>query len=159
MRIIAWCFFVGIKRHYNPYICGIMARLMAFDYGQKRTGIAVTDELKIIATALDTVLTADAFEYIKKYLLTNSIEAFVIGKPLQMNGEASESMAGAKLFAEGLKKDFPAIPQHWQDERFTSQLAQNAMWQSGANKKARHEKGAIDRVSATIILQNFMEQM
>lgn len=134
-----------------------MARILAFDYGTKRIGIAVTDPLQIIATGLDTVHPKDAIEYIKKYLSIEQVEAFVIGDPKQMDGSDSDSKQHAKGFSTLLKKAFPSIPQHWVDERFTSKMAQQAIMQSGLKKSDRQNKERVDTIAATIILQYFME--
>ncbi len=135
-----------------------MARILAFDYGTKRIGIAVTDPLQIIATGLETIHPKDIIAYLKKYLLTEQVEAFVIGDPKQMDGSDSESKQHAKGFSTLLKKNFPAIPQHWVDERFTSKLAQQTIMQSGLKKSDRRDKDRVDTIAATIILQYFMEQ-
>ncbi|MBC7417721.1 MAG: Holliday junction resolvase RuvX [Pedobacter sp.] len=135
-----------------------MARIMAFDYGTKRLGIAITDPMQIIATGLTTQHPKDAIAFVKKYMETEQIEAFVIGDPRQMDGSDSNSKQHAKGFASLLKKSFPAIPQHWVDERFTSKLAQQAIMQSGLKKMDRQNKERVDTVAATIILQYFMEQ-
>ncbi|MCZ4224028.1 Holliday junction resolvase RuvX [Pedobacter rhodius] len=134
-----------------------MARILAFDYGTKRIGVAVTDPLQIIATGLDTVHPKDAIEFLKTYLLKEEVEAFVIGDPKQMDGSDSDSKQHAKGFSTLLKKAFPAIPQHWVDERFTSKMAQQAIMQSGLKKSARQNKERVDTIAATIILQYFME--
>ncbi|RNL50781.1 Holliday junction resolvase RuvX [Pedobacter jejuensis] len=134
-----------------------MARILAFDYGTKRIGIAVTDPLQIIATGLDTVHPNHAIEYIQKYLLTEQVEAFVIGDPKQMDGSDSDSKQHAKGFSTLLKKAFPNIPQYWVDERFTSKMAQQAIMQSGLKKTDRQNKARVDTIAATIILQYFME--
>lgn len=135
-----------------------MARILAFDYGTKRIGIAVTDPLQIIATGLDTIHPKDAVDYLKKYFLTEQVEAFVFGDPKQMDGSPSDSAQHVKGFAKILKKSFPLIPQHWIDERFTSVLAQQTIMQSGLKKHARQNKARVDTIAATIILQYFMEQ-
>jgi len=135
-----------------------MARILAFDYGTKRIGIAVTDPLQIIATGLDTIHPKDIVDYLKKYLLTEQVEAFVIGEPKQMNGSPSESAPHVKGFSTILKKNFPTIPQHWIDERFTSKLAEQTIMQSGLKKSDRRDKARVDTIAATIILQYFMEQ-
>jgi len=135
-----------------------MSRIIAFDYGTKRIGIAVTDPLQIIATGLDTVHPKDIVDYLKKYLLTEEVEAFVIGDPKQMDGTPSESAQHVKGFATILKKSFPAVPQHWVDERFTSKLAQQAIMNSGLKKQDRRNKDRVDTIAATIILQYFMEE-
>ncbi|HEY0176022.1 MAG TPA: Holliday junction resolvase RuvX [Pedobacter sp.] len=135
-----------------------MSRIIAFDYGTKRIGIAVTDPLQIIATGLDTVHPKDIIDYLKKYLLTEPAEAFVIGNPKQMDGSPSESAQHVKGFSTLLKKSFPHIPQHWVDERFTSKLAHEAILQSGLKKQDRRNKERVDTIAATIILQYFMEE-
>jgi putative Holliday junction resolvase len=135
-----------------------MARILAFDYGTKRLGIAVTDPLQIIATGLGTIHPKDVVDYLKKYLLTEQVEAFVIGDPKQMDGSESESKQHIKGFSTILKKNFPTIPQHWVDERFTSKLAHQAIMQSGLKKSDRRDKDRVDTIAATIILQYFMEQ-
>jgi putative Holliday junction resolvase len=134
-----------------------MPRIIAFDYGTKRIGIAVTDPLQIIATGLDTIHPKDIMEYLKKYMLTEQIEAFVIGEPKQMDGSPSDSAQHVKGFSTLLKKSFPTIPQHWVDERFTSKLAQQTIMQSGLKKSDRRDKERVDTIAATIILQYFME--
>ncbi|SFH09341.1 Holliday junction resolvase RuvX [Pedobacter insulae] len=133
-----------------------MARILAFDYGTKRIGIAVTDPLQIIATGLDTVHPKDIMEYLKQYLLKEEVEAFVIGDPRQMDGSPSDSAQHVKGFSTLLKKSFPSIPQHWIDERFTSKLAQQTIMNSGLKKMDRRDKERVDTISATIILQYFM---
>lgn len=135
-----------------------MGRVLAFDYGTKRIGIAVTDPLQIIATGLDTIHPKDIIAFIKKYLLTEQVEAFVLGDPKQMDGSPSDSAQHVKGFSRTLKKTFPEIPQYWIDERFTSKLAHQAIMQSGLKKHDRQNKERVDTISATIILQYFMEQ-
>ncbi|WP_158796390.1 Holliday junction resolvase RuvX [Pedobacter sp. L105] len=135
-----------------------MSRIIAFDYGTKRIGIAVTDPLQIIATGLDTIHPKDIVNYLKKYLLTEQVEAFVIGDPIQMDGTPSESAQHVKGFSTILKKNFPQIPQHWIDERFTSKLAHQTIMQSGLKKQDRRNKERVDTIAATIILQYFMEE-
>lgn len=135
-----------------------MARILAFDYGTKRIGIAVTDPLQLIATGLDTIHPKDIVDFLKKYLLTEQVEAFVIGDPKQMDGSPSESAQHVKGFSTILKKNFPGIPQHWVDERFTSKMAHQTIMQSGLKKSDRRDKERVDTISATIILQYFMEQ-
>ena len=135
-----------------------MARILAFDYGTKRIGIAVTDPLQIIATGLDTIHPKDALDFLKKYLAAEQVEAFVIGDPIQMDGTPSESKQHAKGFATTLKKNFPGIPIHWIDERYTSKLAERTIMQSGLKKSDRRDKERVDTIAATIILQYFMEQ-
>jgi putative Holliday junction resolvase len=135
-----------------------MSRIIAFDYGTKRIGIAVTDPLQLIATGLDTVHPKDIVVYLKKYFLTEKVEAFVLGDPKQMNGLPSESAQHVKGFSTILKKNFPEIPQYWIDERFTSKLAHQTILQSGLKKHARQNKDRVDTIAATIILQYFMEE-
>ena len=130
---------------------------MAFDYGQKRVGLAVTDPDKIIATSLPTVLSHEVFDFLKQYLLKEKVELFVVGLAKQMNNSESESMKFIKPFVEGLKNKFPEIPLEMYDERFTSKLAFQAMIDGGLRKKDRQNKSTIDSVSATILLQDFME--
>ncbi|RZK41531.1 MAG: Holliday junction resolvase RuvX [Pedobacter sp.] len=135
-----------------------MARILAFDYGTKRIGIAVTDPLQIIATGLDTVHPKDIIEYLKKYFVTEIVDAFVIGDPKQMDGSPSPSAQHVKGFSTLLRKAFPSIPQHLVDERFTSKMAQQTIMQSGLKKSDRRDKERVDTIAATIILQYFMEQ-
>jgi putative Holliday junction resolvase len=142
----------------NNTIFAAMARIIAFDYGTKRIGIAVTDPLQIIATGLETVHPKDIVDFLKKYMLTEQIEAFVIGDPKQMDGSPSESAQHVKGFSTILKKNFPNIPQHWVDERFTSKMAHATIMQSGLKKSDRRDKERVDTISATIILQYFMDQ-
>lgn len=136
-----------------------MARIMSFDYGTKRLGIAVTDPLQIIANGLTTIHPKDVLDFLKKYLQTEQVEAFVVGEPKQMDGTASESAQHVKGFVNLLKKNFPDIPVVMVDERFTSKMASAAILQSGAKKKTRQDKALVDTVSATIILQSYMERM
>lgn len=132
-------------------------RLMAFDYGTKRIGIAVTDPLQIIATALTTVHPEDIWQYLKDYLQLEQVETFVVGKPLQMDGTNSESAQHVLGFVRKLRKEFPGIPVVEIDERFTSKMASSAIAQSGLKKNKKQDKGLIDTVSATIILQSYMD--
>ncbi|MFD2967922.1 Holliday junction resolvase RuvX [Sphingobacterium bambusae] len=132
-------------------------RIMAFDYGTKRIGIAVTDPLQIIATALTTVHPEKIWDFLSAYLATEQVETFVVGKPLQMDGSASESAQHVTGFVRKLRKTFPGIQVVEVDERFTSKMAAGVIAQSGKKKSKRQEKGLLDTVSATIILQTFME--
>lgn len=134
-----------------------MGRILAIDYGTKRTGIAVTDTLRIIATPLDTVLTAELLTFLKNYLQKEPVDEFVVGMPKTLRNEDSEIAPLVRLFVEGLKKTFPGKPVHLADERFTSTLAQRAMIEGGMKKKDRQVKGNVDKISATIILQSFMQ--
>lgn len=133
-----------------------MARVLAIDYGKKRTGLAVTDPLKIIATALDTVLTADLVNYLKNYIQSESVEQIVLGLPVNLNSQDTDITASVRSFAEVLKMNFPEIPVHFYDERFTSKMALQSMIDAGTKKKDRREKGNIDKISAVIILQSFL---
>jgi putative holliday junction resolvase len=135
-----------------------MGRVIAIDYGTKRTGLAVTDALRIIATPLDTVLTADLLAFLKKYALQEVVDEFVVGMPKNMRNEDSEIAPQVRIFVEELKKTFPEKPVHLADERFTSSMAMRAMIEGGMKKKDRRVKGNVDRISATIILQAFLEQ-
>ncbi|OCX50544.1 Holliday junction DNA helicase RuvA [Mucilaginibacter sp. PPCGB 2223] len=132
-------------------------RIMAFDYGTKRIGVAVTDPLQIIATGLDTVHPKDIVDYLKKYIAQNPVERFVVGEPKQMDNTASQSAPHVRGFVTILKKNFPEIPVEMMDERFTSKMASAAILQSGAKKSDRQNKALVDTVSATIILQSWMD--
>ncbi|MCF0072425.1 Holliday junction resolvase RuvX [Dyadobacter sp. CY261] len=134
-----------------------MPRLLAIDYGAKRSGIAVTDPLKIIATALDTVPTHQLADFLKKYTLAEEVEAFVVGMPKKLDNTDSENAARVSAFVKTLQKTFPEIPVHLHDERFTSSMALQSMIAAGSKKSDRRDKGNIDKVSATIILQSYME--
>ncbi|MEI7664122.1 MAG: Holliday junction resolvase RuvX [Bacteroidota bacterium] len=134
-----------------------MGRIVAIDYGQKRTGLAVTDELKIIATGLTTVRTMDLMDFLKDYCLKNSVECFVVGEPKQMNNTPSESALFIEPFVKSLRTAFPGILVARMDERFTSLMATRAIREAGLKKKDRQDKALVDTVSATIILQSYME--
>jgi putative Holliday junction resolvase len=136
----------------------VMGRILCIDYGQKRTGLAVSDPLKIIATALDTVATKDVMLFIERYLQKESVETIVVGEPKQMNGMPSESSRYIEPFVRRLKQAYPQIPVVRYDERFTSKIAFRAMIDGGLRKKARQDKAVVDRVSAVLILQSFMER-
>mgnify|MGYP000862207237 FL=1 len=139
-------------------IVNILARILALDYGTKRTGIAITDDLQIIASGLTTVETKNIFSFLMHYLKTENVELFVVGEPKQMNNTESESEQFIKLFVEKLKTTFPKIPVKRVDERFTSKMAFQSMIDSGLNKKQRQNKALVDEISATIILQTYLEQ-
>jgi len=132
-------------------------RIMAFDYGTKRIGIAVTDPMQIIATGLDTIHPNQIIDYLKKYMVTEQIERFIVGEPKQMDNTPSQSAIHVRGFVNLLKKTFPDIPIEMLDERFTSKMASAAIAQSGMGKKARQNKELVDTVSAVILLQNWME--
>jgi len=136
-----------------------MGRWMAFDYGTKRTGIAVTDPFNIIATGLATIESEALLEFIKKYISTEQVSVFVVGEPKQMNNTPSLSAQSISHFVAQLNKVFPAIPVKRIDERFTSKMASQVIAQSGKSKKEREKKEHIDLVSATIILQSYMESI
>ena len=131
-------------------------RVLAFDYGTKRIGIAVTDPLQIIATGLDTIHPKDIIAYLKKYLSTEQVELFVVGEPKQMNGSPSQSAPQIKGFITTLNKNFPDIPVEQIDERFTSKMAFQTMIDSGLNKHQRKNKALLDEISATIMLQDYL---
>ena len=133
-----------------------MARILAIDYGQKRTGIAVTDELQIIASGLTTVDTKDIFKFLHDYIKTEHVELFVIGEPKQLDNTASESEVLIAPFIIKLQKQFPNTPILRVDERFTSKMAFKAMIDGGLTKNQRKNKALIDEISATIILQSYL---
>ena len=133
-----------------------MARILALDYGTKRTGIAVTDELQIIASGLTTVATSDLISFLKGYIKKEKVELFLVGLPKQMDYSDSESEALITPFLEKLSKNYPKIPIQRVDERFTSKMAFQSMLDGGIKKKQRQNKGLIDEISATIILQSYL---
>lgn len=133
-----------------------MSRILAVDYGKKRTGLAVTDPLQIIANGLATVPTAELYDYLVKYTQTEQVELIVVGDPKQPNGEPSENLARVREFVARWKKR-QQIPVVYYDERFTSVLAHKAMLDGGLRKKARQNKALVDEISATIILQSYLE--
>lgn len=133
-----------------------MGRILAIDFGKVRTGIAVTDELKIIASGLTTVATNDLLSFLKDYTTKEKVDEFVIGKPKRLNNLDSESEVLITPFLEKLAKAFPNIPINRIDERFTSKMAFQTMIDGGLKKKQRRNKGLIDEISATIILQSYL---
>ena len=133
-----------------------MGRVLAIDYGVKRTGIAVTDELQIIASGLTTVNTKELISFLESYVQNEDVELFLVGLPKQMNNEASESEQYITPFISKLEKKIPNIPIKRVDERFTSKMAFQTMIDSGLKKKQRQNKALIDEISATIILQNYL---
>lgn len=135
-----------------------MARILALDFGIKRTGIAVTDEMQLIASGLTTVDTKKCINYLIDYLKNETVECFVVGEPKQMDYTASESEILIQPFLEKLKKNFPTVPIKRIDERFTSKMAFQAMIDGGLNKKQRRNKALIDQISATIILQTYLDK-
>ncbi len=136
-----------------------MGRLLALDYGTKRTGIAISDTLKIIANGLTTVPTHTLLNYLKSYLEKEDVECIVVGLPKQMNNEYSDNMKHIRPFVNKLKSLYPTIPVVLYDERFTSVLAQKTIIDAGLKKKDRQNKALVDEVSAVIILQSYMESL
>ena len=134
-----------------------MARILSIDYGKKRTGLAVTDPLQIIAGGLATVYTFTLFEWLDNYLKTEQVERVIVGEPKQTNGLPSENMARVNAFVKKFRKTYPHIPVELVDERFTSVLAHRAMIDGGLKQKARRDKALVDEISATIILQSYLE--
>ncbi len=134
-----------------------MGRILAIDYGQKRVGLAVTDPLRITANALDTITVHELMNYLSTYLSKEIVDIILVGRALQMNGEESESMRFIKPFVNALKNKFPNIELVYVDERFTSILAHKTMIEAGLKKKDRQNKAMVDKISATIILQSYLE--
>ncbi|GAB4408714.1 MAG: Holliday junction resolvase RuvX [Microscillaceae bacterium] len=134
-----------------------MARILAIDYGRKRTGLAVTDPLQIIATALDTVSTSELITFLQQYLRQETVEALVLGWPTKLDGQDTDTTSEVESLFHSLQKLFPDVPVHKHDERFTSKMALNALIEGGTSKKYRRQKANIDKVSAVIILQSFLE--
>ena len=134
-----------------------MARIVALDFGVKRAGIAVTDEMQIIASGLTTVDTKNLLVFLKQYVSQENVELFIVGEPKQMNYEASESEVFIAKFLTKLEKAIPEIPVKRVDERFTSKMAFQTMIDSGLSKRQRKDKGLIDEISATIILQSYLQ--
>jgi putative Holliday junction resolvase len=134
-----------------------VARILSIDYGKRRTGLAVTDPLQIIAGGLATVSTSTLYDYLVNYVTREPVERIVIGKPMQPNGEPSENMARVEQFVNRWRKVQPQIPIEYVDERFTSVLAHRAMLDGGLKKKSRQNKALVDEISATIILKSYLE--
>lgn len=134
-----------------------MARILSIDYGKKRTGLAVTDPLQIIAGGLATVPTHELFQFLQDYIAREQVECIVIGEPKQPNGIPSENLERVQQFVNRWRRAVPNIPINYYDERFTSVLAHRAMLEGGLKKKDRQNKALVDEISATIILQNYME--
>ena len=135
-----------------------MGQILAVDFGKKRCGLAATDDLRIIASGLDTVETSVLMEYLRKYFEKNTVDEVVIGLPTDLKGNMSEVEEDIQKFIEEFKNEFPEVSVVRFDERFTSKIASYFISQSGKNKKQRQEKGLIDKVSATLILQQYLEQ-
>lgn len=134
-----------------------MAKVLAIDYGSKRTGLAITDEMQIFAFGLETVETQQLLGYLDKLMLKEKIERFILGEPKRLNNEISSTTEKVYSFESVLKKRFPNIPVQLVDERFTSKMAQDIMMQSGLKKKDRRDKSRLDTISATLILQTYLE--
>ena len=139
------------------FLSPIMSRILAIDYGRKRTGVAVSDAMQIIANGLTTVPTHELLDFITGYVQKEPVERILVGLPKQMNNEASESMKYIDPFVRSLKKSLPEIPVEFVDERFTSVLAHRTMLEAGLKKKDRQNKALVDEISATIILQTYLE--
>ncbi|HLZ17518.1 MAG TPA: Holliday junction resolvase RuvX [Cyclobacteriaceae bacterium] len=134
-----------------------MGRILAIDYGLQRTGLAVTDPLQIIASALDTVETSSLLGFLKNYFQKETVDEIVIGMPKRLNNEDSDTAATVRKFIEVFKKNYPAMKLTEADERFTSALARQAMVSGGMKKKDRQVKGNVDKISATLILQSYLQ--
>jgi putative Holliday junction resolvase len=133
-----------------------VARILAIDYGKKRTGLAVTDTLQIVPGALATVDTSQLMAFLDDYVSKEAVERIVIGEPKQPNGQPSENLARVKTFQGQWRKKHPEIPIEGYDERFTSVVAHRTMLDAGLHKKARQDKALVDKISATIILQDYL---
>ncbi len=133
-----------------------MARILSIDYGKKRTGLAVTDPLQLIAGGLATVSTSELFDWLKAYIAREPVERIVIGEPRQPNGQPSENLARVQQFVNRWRKAVPDVPIEFYDERFTSVIAHQAMIDGGLRRKARQDKALVDEISATIILEDYM---
>ena len=136
-----------------------MERILGIDFGKKRTGLAVTDPLQIIAGGLATVSTSQLMQYLDDYIKREDVELLVVGEPKQTNGQPSENLQRVSQFVENWKNKHPEIPVVYYDERFTSVLAHQAMIQGGLRRKARQDKALVDEISATIILQSYLESI
>ncbi len=136
-----------------------MARILAIDYGGKRTGLAVTDPQQIIATGLDTIESKQLISYLKKYFLTEAVELIIIGLPKNWDDTDTHGTAPAEAAIKKLQKEFPQIPLKTVDERYTSKMAKDAMLQMGMKKKDRRIKGNVDIIAATIILQEYLQSI
>ncbi|MDX9750581.1 MAG: Holliday junction resolvase RuvX [Flavobacteriales bacterium] len=135
-----------------------MPRVIAIDHGAKRTGLAVTDPLRIIATALGTVPTAEVLAYLRRYLASEAVDGFVVGLPVNLDGTPTDATPHVQAFIGELRKAFPGQWVETADERFTSRMAQQVLVQSGKGRMARRDKGQLDRISATIILQGWLDR-
>ncbi|MBO7547827.1 MAG: Holliday junction resolvase RuvX [Bacteroidales bacterium] len=135
-----------------------MERLIGIDYGRKRVGVAVSDPLGIFASPLETVPSAKIIDYLKKYAESESVVRFVVGYPVNMNGKPSEAAADVDIFLKQLSRHFPAVPVSLEDERFTSVLAHRAMIDGGMKYADRRDKNSVDRISAALILQSYLDK-
>ena len=133
-----------------------MARILSIDYGRKRTGVAVTDPLQLIAGGLATVATSELYDWLVQYTQREPVERIIIGEPRQMNGQPSENLQRVQQFVNRWRKAKPDIPIEFYDERFTSVIAHQSMLDGGLHKKARQDKALVDQISATIILEDYM---
>jgi len=133
-----------------------LARILSIDYGRKRTGLAVTDPLRIIASGLATVSSSELFDWLQSYVARETVELIVIGEPRQLDGSPSENLARVQQFVNRWRKAVPSIPIEYYDERFTSTLAHRAMLDGGLRKKERQNKALVDEISATILLEDYM---
>jgi putative holliday junction resolvase len=136
-----------------------MGRIVAIDYGTKRTGIAVTDPLQMFASPLDTVATSEIENFLDNYMKKEEVEAFVVGYPMQMNNTPSQAVKHINPFIKKLKSKYPEKPVHLADERFTSKMALRTMIEGGVRKKDRQDKAMVDRISASIMLQSFLDSL
>lgn len=139
-----------------PYLC-FVPRILAIDYGTKRCGIAVTDSMQIIATGLTTVHSKDIIDWLKNYMAKEAVETIVVGDPKDLRGNPTDATQHANAFVVLVKKNFPALHVARVDERFTSKMASRAIIDSGLKKKDRQDKALVDEVSATILLQHYMQ--
>ena len=135
-----------------------MDRIVGIDYGRKRVGVAVSDPLRIFASALETVPSAKIIDYLQNYAAAQPIERFVVGYPVNLDGRPSEAAKDVDAFLNLLRKKFPTVPVSLEDERFTSVLAHRAMNDGGVRKMDRRDKSAVDKVSAALILQTYMDR-
>ena len=135
-----------------------MNRIVGIDYGRARVGVAVSDPLRIFASPVETVPSAKIIEYLKKYALSETVERFVVGWPLNMNGAPSQAAPDVEAFLKQLRKAFPDVPVSLEDERFTSVLAHRAMIDGGMKKSERRDKNSVDKISAAIILQSYLDR-
>ncbi len=135
-----------------------MDRIIGIDYGRKRVGVAVSDPLRIFASALETVPSAKIIDYLKRYAEKETVERFVVGYPMNLDNKPAAAAADVDIFLKQLKKNFPSIPVSLEDERFTSVLAHRAMIDGGVRKMDRRDKAAVDKVSAALILQTWLDR-